>query len=208
MMNAATCLFLVGAMLALDSHADSHLEPVDDPAELAAVGLPPDAVDTLRLVADANAPDAPRGGGNFHAVTGDDFHMTSTDRQYQTDGNSYLYCNAGETGRIASAVIEVPAGRRIIYLDMWGKDDSAGDVVSATLFATCHPTVGPGAPGNLILATVTSAGQSGAFFADEVVPEYRADPDHCSYSINLLLGTDGLCEGDALLLSKVRVVWN
>lgn len=207
-MKAATCLFLAAAMFAPDGRADSPLEPVTDPAELAAFGLPPDAANTMRLVADPNTPVEPRGVGTFHAVTGDDFQMAASDAPYRTDGNSYLYCSAGETSRIASATIEIPAGRRLTYLDLWGRDDSAADVVSAVLFSTCHASGGPGAPSNTILATVTSAGQSGTFFAHEPVPEYHADPAHCSYSINLLLGTEGPCEGDALLLSKVRVGWN
>lgn len=207
-MKAATCLFLASAMLALDGHADSRLETVTDPVALAEVGLPPDAINTMRLVADATLPDAPRGvGGGSHAVTGDDFQMAASDAEYQTDGRSYLYCSAGETSLIASAAIHVPAGRRLAFIDLWGRDDSPSDVVSATLFSTCHPSEGPGAPANTILATVTSTGQSGTFFADEPIPEHDADPLHCSYSINLQLGSAGPCEGDALLMSKVRLVW-
>lgn len=207
-MKAATCFFLASAMLALDVHAGSRLEPVIGPDALAAVGLPPDARDTMRLVADAPTPDAPRGVGSYHAVTGEDFQMAASDAEYQTDGTSYLYCSAGETSRIASAVIHVPAGRSPMYLDMWGRDNSAADVVSASLYSTCHASDGPADPQNTLLATVTSAGHSGSFFADEPVPGHHADPAHCTYNINLQLGTAGTCEGTALVLYKVRVVWN
>ena len=40
-----------------------------------------------------------------------------------------------------------------------------------------------------------------------MVPTHYADPEQCAYSINLLLGTAGTCEGAALLVSKLRVVW-
>lgn len=205
-MRITTCIVLAGALLALDGHAGSHAEPVTDPAELAALGLPPDAAGTMRLVADAGTPTRPRGSGTAHAVTGDDFKMASTDSAYHTDGRSHLWCAAGESTRIASAAIEVPAGRRFAYLDLWGLDESATDDITAVLYSTCHASDGPGAPSNTVLATVTSAGNSGAFFTYEMIPDQPADPAHCTYSINLLLGANGTCEGPALTLYKVRVV--
>jgi hypothetical protein len=207
-MKAATCLFLASAMLALDGHADSRLEPLIDTGAMAAAGRPPDATHARRVVAHATVPGAPRGAGTYHAVTGDDFQMAASDAEYRSDGTSYLYCSTGEATRIASAVIHVPAGRSPTWLDMWGHDNSAADVVSASLYSTCHASDGPDDPQNTVLATVTSAGQSGPFFADEPVLGYHADPAHCTYSINVQLGTAGTCEGTALVLYKVRVAWN
>ena len=205
-MKITTCIVLAGAMLALDAHAGSHAEPVTDPAELAALGLPPDAIGAMRLVASAGAPAVPRGSGTPHAVTGDDFKMASSDSAYHTDGRSHLWCPAGESYRIASAAIDVPAGRRFAYLDLWGVDESATNDITAILYSTCHPPGGPGGPSNMVLASVTSDGAPGAFFAYATIPDHAADPAHCTYSINLLLGASGTCEGTALVLHKVRVV--
>ncbi len=154
------------------------------------------------------APRALAGGVGSYSVTGDDFQLASTTAPYQTDGTGHFYCDAGAPTRIASAAVHIPAGRRLAYLDLWGDDDSASDFISATLYATCHASDAPGGALNSSLATVTSEGHSGLFFEDAMVPTHYADPEQCAYSINLLLGTAGTCEGAALLVSKLRVVWN
>jgi hypothetical protein len=140
-------------------------------------------------------------------MDGDDFRMAATFSAYDTQGNGYLYCPAGASVRVASAAVNLPADRRVEYLDLWGVDNSAGDILGATLFATCHASDAAGSPGNTVLAEVDSNGISGAFFRDSAIPEYFADPEHCAYTINLVFGEDGTCEGDALLLHKVRVTW-
>lgn len=186
-MKASTYFVLAGALCMSHVHADPRPEP--------------------GIHAGDPAPRVPAGGSGSYSVTGDDFHLASTTAPYHTDGLGHLYCESGASIRIASAAVHIPAGRRLAYLDLWGRDDSPSDIVSATLYATCHASDAPGDALNTTLATVTSEGHSGLFFEDSTVPTHYANPEQCAYSINLQLGLSGACEGDALLVSKVRVVW-
>lgn len=213
-MKFTSCFLFIGALVSLHAAADPRRERVEDPAQLTAMGFAADATNVWRLVDDdmSHAEDVRAIDGvpvgQSYSMTGDDFRMAATFSDYDTDGNGYLYCPSGAAVRVASASVDVPADHRLLYLDLWGEDDSTGDVLRATLIATCHATDGAGSPNNLVLAEVDSSGLSGDFFQDTAIPEHYANPEQCAYAINLILGEDGTCEGDALTLQKVRVTWS
>ncbi len=210
-------LVLAGLLLSLAARAGSQAVPVIDPAALAAMGFPADATDVWRLLpdhpADMAAPVRPLGGHEddaaSYSVTGDDFRMASSSVGYDTTGQGTLQCTAGAAPSLASAVVHVPSGHRLMFLDLWGYDASPKDI-TAFLLATCMDESHTGNPSQTVLAQVRSQAAGGPspgrFFDRSTIPSYYANPARCGYSINLALG-GGACEGSALSLYKARVVW-
>lgn len=211
-MKPASCVLVAAALASLPALAETRRERVTDPAELVAFGFAADATRVWRIVDDELPRERPTDvdgvpAGRSFAMTGDDFRMASTSADYGTEGYGYLYCPSGSAVRVASATVDVPAGHRLAYLDLWGTDDSTAEDLSASLIATCHTSDAAGSPNNFVLAEVDSAGLSGDFFQDTLIPEHFANPEQCAYAINLVFG-DGFCEGTDLMLQKVRVSWS
>lgn len=199
--------------------------PVTDPAVLADFGLPADATTVWRLVDPNPQPKSesraqlgspPAIDGHSYSVVGSDFHMYSSNAPYETDGNTHLYCPTGSIGDIAQAVVHVPEDHRIQFLDVWAHDSSTTTTVTAYLFSSCmSDDFSTNPPSQTILAQVEIDGGTGSgtpgdvFQFDNVVTGYFADPEHCTYMINLALA-DGAanCQGPDLKLYKARVVWD
>ena len=213
-MKPVLVAFATGMLLSLTVSAEPGWIPVNDPAELAAMGFPPTADNVWRLPRDPNQ-ESPQDRAALgitptnasYSMTGDDFVTISSLSDYNSANYGYLYCPSGATSRIASAVVNVPTDRRLYFLDMWGRDASATQDINATLYATCQPSDGAGPPNNFVLAEVSSPAVvgDGDFFADDTPAAHYFDPQRCGYSINLVLGS-GTCVGSDLTLYKVRVV--
>ena len=211
-MKLAPCLFLLGIAVGTCA-AESRIEAVDDPVQLAALGFAPDATDVWRRVDDADPETRPMRDidgiippTHAYSIIGDDFQMTSSASDYSTGGNGALSCPTGQSVRIASATVRVPDGKRLAYIDMWGSDASPTENITASLFATCQLSGGAGNPSNIILASVQSSGAPGNYFNFATIPEHYVDTERCAYTINLQLGS-GICQGADLRSYKVRVIW-
>ena len=213
-MNFPLITFAVDMLVSSHASADPAWIQVSNPAELAAMGFPATAVNVWRLPNDSTDPGlpdrAPLGStptNASYAMTGEDFVTISSLSDYNSAAYGHLYCPTGATSRIASASVNVPTDRRLFFLDMWGRDASATQDMSATLYATCQPADGAGTPNNFVLAEVTSPAivGDGDFFEFDTVSETYFDPQRCGYSVNLVLGS-GTCVGSDLTLYKVRVV--
>src|SRR5690606_10172051 len=124
-MKLAPCLFLLGLAVGTCA-AESRIEAVDDPVQLAALGFAPDATDVWRRYNDADpyprrlrANDGIIAPSHAYSIIGGDFQMTSSASDYSTGGNGALSCPTGQSVRIASATVRVPDGKRLAYIDMW-----------------------------------------------------------------------------------------
>ncbi len=215
-MKLARSFLIAALMLSLPAAGEALRVPVTDPATLLALGLPADATGVWRLL-DTNPPPSvassdrsglPAVDGISFSMTGDDFVQLTSGSLYDTDGQSSMYCRSASPGqgRLLSAAVQVPDGRRLEYLDLFGSDTSAAEDIGASLFATCYIADATLTQG--IIAQTTSTGlPPGEFSTYVAIPEYYADTRECSYSIVVNLGIGATCEDAALKLRKVRLVW-
>lgn len=213
-------MFVLGSIFCTHANAAQPTRiPVTDPAVLADLGLPAGTSNVWRLVAPDAGPaaakrnlagDVPSIDGRSYSVTGDDFSMVSTTAAYLTSGNSYLFCPVGSGGNNAAAVVHVPDGHQLEYLDFWGGDDSTTENMTAYLIETCMADDSDTTGYQTILAQISSSpnpsGAPGDFFRDALIPTYYADPRSCTYTVNVVLST-GTCQGEDLIAYKVRVTW-
>jgi S-layer family protein len=136
---------------------------VTDPAALASMGFPPDAiVYTLPSPAEATNPDPQETYGASSTM------VAHTGVQFNGRFSSYSYdslTGAGDVGFLggdtfADAQLQLPSGAVWENTRYWVVDASAADI-GLFAFQSCLPAAAPGPPVNLQLASGTSTGATG-----------------------------------------------
>ena len=216
-MKLAYALIATAALASTNAIAQSRLVPVQDPAELAAAGFPPDAANVWRLLdtktASNSRPLDPEGGAptvdTSTIVTAEDFHHKLSNGQYQAVAYAQLQCDTGSP--YFNANLRLPSGKRLKYLDVWGKNTSAFPI-KTTLLSACKADDTPGMTTNLILGQYTSAapGTGGYSSWVELPAGVFTDTKHCAYEITISFGDPATftCQGSSQIFYKARVVWD
>lgn len=118
-----------------------------------------------------------------------------------------LYCAIGSAESRARARLPLPSDRRLLFLDLWGRDGAAGRDLQVQLFEYCLPLDQPAEGELTLVATATSSGSAGYFNQRLDLPPVWPATAACSWYLEVDFGTS--CQGgDALRLGGVRMTWD
>lgn len=208
--------------------AQSHREPVTDPATLVSMGYAPDAVGIHRLMVDGDfAPVAypgddsmaaslsmdpfPVGGSRDTTATGFAFFPLTHTNEY-LKGPSFLVMNGGLVSITAAGIYEtqwnIPNGSVITYLDTFGYHNEASRAMTVTLLERCLGYLDAGNPVETVLHSRDHLDADGHFFHIAAIPRHVADTRRCSYHTRVRFSEAG-APSPALdmQLTKVRLFW-
>ena len=216
-MKLAYALIATAALASSSVIAQSRHVPVQDPAELAAAGFAPDAANVWRLLdtepARNSRPLDPEGGAptvdTSTTVTAEDFQQKASNGQYQAMSYAQLQCDTGSP--YFNANLRLPSGKRLEYLDVWGRNTSAFPI-RTTMFSACKADDTPGTTINTIIGQYTSAAPgTGGYSTWVTLPDgVFTDTEHCAYEITISFGDPATftCQGSTQVFYKARVVWD
>lgn len=215
-MNLSHAIIAAAVIASMPAIAQSRLVPVHDPAELAAAGFPPGTDKVWRLLdtqpdRPATRPDQAAGSSLVNTsttVTAEDFQQSQSNGQYQAADYSQLQCSGGSPFFHAS--VRLPSGKRLKYLDVWGKNTSAFPITT-TLLSVCKADDNPGTTNNTIIGQYISPAPGAGGYSDWVTlpAGIYTDTRHCAYMILAALGDSSYaCLGSSQVFYKARVVWD
>lgn len=138
-------------------------------------------------------------------VTGHHFRGFSSDFNGSTWIGGGLLCWTGSTNRTALARLDIPHGRKINYLRLWGYDNSSTGDLRANLWESCLPDIAPSASPTITqLGTVTSSGAPGNFTLVSALSPIRTANAHvCTYWAEVVYAECGTSVN--LQARKIRV---
>lgn len=206
-----------GFLFQMQADADSRLEPITDPTEIAALGIPANSEPVWRLVGpisgqarDLLAPEGGPSGINLSStVSAEDFQPFRSTYAYSEMPLSQLTCPTGTGSGIFYAPIELPDDRELLYLDIWASDIDASDDIRAYLIQSCTTSDNPQTPINTVLGQIQYATSGGNYFQYVQIPDNTfTNTKRCAYTIVINLDVAAnTCSGSDLIFYKARVEW-
>jgi hypothetical protein len=199
------------------------VEKISDPLALHARGFDPNGPPIYRLVqsADERSLDArieereqleaqrALAGPRSHEVSwvsvqATDFQFLRDQNLYTTQGNHTLSC-LPTANRFADAPVHLARNRRLLYLDVWTRDDSADHDVDVALYQACQPLFAGGVPEITELGLIQGSGSPGERFQWINLPDVQVQNRTCTYWVRAMFSS---CAGNTdVQVQKVQVIW-
>lgn len=217
-------LMLGAGIVSAQAPAEERIR-VEDPKDLRALGLRPDASNVYRwskavtdrgwsTEAAANA--APESWGSapgYTTVMGYELaaaYSAANDNIYLRREAEKTYCR--EVSGVfpvmeALAPVEVPDGAALSDFKYWAYDEEASYGLTFNLLETCTTNDGfP--PTTMILTSADTFGSAGYYFGFKPLNNYVVHRDRCSLSVHVLFSEpDVTCHSDRLQVQKIQVSW-
>jgi hypothetical protein len=118
-----------------------------------------------------------------------------------------LFCAVGSPSERARARLPLPSDRRLLALDVWGRDAAASHDLRVRVFEYCQRLDQPSEGSLDLVATALSSGAGGYFRLAFDLPPIWPATAACSWYLEVDFGPD--CPGGTdLRLGGVRVSWD
>lgn len=139
-------------------------------------------------------------------LLGIDFRGNSSDSVLRSNNDGAVWCATG-SDVYALGHLRVPHGATITHLRLWGWDGSPSANLSATLYRSCLPDLGPDDATITPLGSTGSSGAPNGFTSVTTLsPPVVVDEHTCTYFVELDFGA---CDDAGYLAAaKVRVQYN